>query len=231
MDDFERELAQATEQRSDLWRSERNGLFTASENYRLMSDSRSKSEPFSDGAYTYILEKLAEDITGEPHFTPETFDTKWGTEQEPIARNKFAEQLDGLHIEEPGFYPYEMNGKKVAGASPDGIVVEAGLTVLPLMGVEIKCPSKVDNHLAYCLIEDAAYLKKNHKNHYWQIMTGLLVTGLPKWFFVSYHPKAKGLELFSILIERNDEDIEELEKRIWNAFQEKELLKKQLCKA
>lgn len=225
MDQFEKELAQATQQGSDLWVSERKGLFTASNNYRLMTDPKSKSEPFSEGAYTYILEKVAEEITGEEKFTPDTFDTTWGKDHEPIARRQFSERLltqGGVTntIEESGFFPYAMNGQKVAGASPDGRVFILH-HMFPSYGLEIKCPSNPANHIQYCLIENREYLKKYFKDHYWQIMTGMIATGLDKWFFVSYHPKVKGKELFSILIHRNDEDIEELEKRIWNAYQEK----------
>lgn len=224
MDQFEKELAEASTQGSDLWVSERKGLFTASENFRLMTDPKSKAEPFSDGAYTYIMEKVAEEITGEEKFTPESWDMKWGKEHEPIARTKFIKALyeKGIfaRIEEPGFFPHMMNGEKVAGASPDGRIFLEEQTE-PAYGLEIKCPSNPANHVEYCLITDATYMKKYFKNHYWQIQTGMLATGLDKWFFVSFQPKVKGMELFSIIIERNDEDIEELEERIWNAYQEK----------
>jgi hypothetical protein len=231
MDQFEKELAEATAQGSEMWVSERKGLFTASENYRLMTDPKVKSEPFSDGAFTYIAEKVAEEITGEEKFTPDTWDMKWGKEQEPIARQKFIKSLDAkgifATIDEPGFFPYEMNGEKVAGASPDGrVFIEEQPE--PTYGVEIKCPSNPANHIEYCLISSGDYMKKYFKNHYWQIQTGMLATGLSKWFFVSFQPKVKGFELFSIIIDRNDEDIAELEKRIWNAYQEKQRLIKLL---
>jgi hypothetical protein len=224
MDQFEKELAEASAQGSDLWRSERIELFTASENFRLMTDPRSKSEPFSEGAYTYIMEKVAEHITGEEKFTPDDWNMRWGKEYEPVARQKFIEYLTAkgfdVRIDEPGFYPYLMNGEKVAGASPDGRLFLDGLAE-PTYGVEIKCPANPANHIQYCLIENGEYMKKYFKNHYWQIQTGMLATGLDKWFFVSYQPKVKGSELFSIIIERNDDDIEELEIRIWKADQEK----------
>lgn len=233
MDQFERELAEASVQGSDIWVSERKGLFTASDNFKLMTDPRDKKEPFSDGACTYIYEKVAEEITGEEKFTPDTWDMKWGKENEPIARVKFSDKLTEQGfvntIEESGFFPYEMNGQKVAGASPDGRVF-FDHSPTPSHGLEIKCPSNPANHIEYCLIKDAEYMKKYFKNHYWQIMTGMLATGLNKWFFVSYHHKVKGLELFSIIIDRNDEDIEELKKRIWNAHQEKQRLIKLLSK-
>lgn len=233
MDQFEKELAEASQQGSDLWVSERKGLFTASENFKLMSDPRSKAEQFSDGAYTYILEKVAEEITGEEKFTPDTWDMKWGKEQEPIARVKFEEYLLGMGtpitIQEAGFHPHLMNEQKVAGASPDGLIFLEEMTA-PSYGLEIKCPSNPANHVEYCLITNAEYMKKYFKNHYWQIQTGMMATGLNKWFFVSYQPKVKGMELFTIIIERNDADIEELEARIWNAYQEKQRVIKLLSK-
>lgn len=229
MDQFEKELAEAAAQGSDIWVSERKGLFTASENWRLMTDPKSKSEPFSEQAYTYILEKLAEEITGEEKFTPDTWDMKWGKEHEPIARQLFLKSLlsKGIiaKVDEPGFFPYLMNNRKVSGASPDGRLFINEETV-PSYGLEIKCPSNPANHLQYMLIEDVAYMKRYFKNHYWQIQTGMMATGIDKWFFISYQPKVKGLELFTITIERNAEDIEELEKRIWAANKEKERLKK-----
>lgn len=233
MDQFEKELAEAAIQGSELWVSERKGLFTASENHRLMSDPRSKADPFSDGAYTYIMEKVAEEITGEEKFTPDTWDMKYGKETEPIARIKFGTSLTEKGIiatvDEPGFFPYLMNGIKVAGASPDGRIFINEM-ILPTYGLEIKCPSNPANHIEYCLIDSAEYMKKYFKNHYWQIQTGMMATGLDKWFFVSYHPKVKGLELFSIIIDKNPADIAELEKRIWNADQEKKRVIKLLTK-
>lgn len=229
MDQFEKELAEAAAQGSDIWVSERKGLFTASENWRLMTDPRSKEEPFSDQAYTYILEKLAEEITGEEKFTPDTWDMKWGKEHEPIARQLFLRSLrdKGIvaTIDEPGFFPYLLNGKKVGGSSPDGRVF-LDLDELPTYGIEIKCPSNPANHFQHMLIESQKYMKQYFKNFYWQIQTGMAATGLKKWFFISYHPKVKGMELFVMIIDRDDSDIEKLDDRIWKGYQEKERLKR-----
>jgi len=52
------------EQRSPEWYAARLGVFTSSEIYRLMTKPKLKGEVLSDGAKTYILEKVAESLTG-----------------------------------------------------------------------------------------------------------------------------------------------------------------------
>jgi len=88
MDNFEKELAQASEQGSQIWHDIRCGRFTSSEMHRLIKSgtrlmtaeelkNRPKTGPgshakltedpnkFSDDGQTYIEEKVAEVLTGQ----------------------------------------------------------------------------------------------------------------------------------------------------------------------
>lgn len=66
------------------------------------------------------------------------------------------------------------NDAETAGCSPDGIRSEGH-------GLEIKCP-KASTHVGYLLNRKLpdAYAPQVHGS--------LLITGWPKWTFVSYHP-------------------------------------------
>lgn len=227
MDQFEKELAEAQVQGTDGWLSQRIGKFTASEVYKLMTEPRSKADRFSQGAMTYILEKIGEEITGVEKFTPDTFDMAWGKENEPIARKLFKHQINAFEIEEPGFFPYLIGGKAVGGASPDGLI-HLDDSGNPTHGLEIKCPTNVANHLSHLMVKNGADLCKLSPKYFYQCQNGMMATGLKKWFFVSYHPRVKGLELYSVLIEYDWEACEEIHDKMWDAYQEKENLKTQM---
>ena len=231
MDQFDKELLEATHQGSEHWLSERIGRFTASEIHRLMGEPRNKADKWSEGAWTYILEKVAEEITGMEKFTPDTYAMAWGKENEPIARDLFQKAVGASKIEVPGFKPYEYEGKIIGGASPDGIAhFDVGDEVIPGYGCEIKCPSNPAIHISYLLIESAVYMKKHHKDHYWQCQMGMLCAGLDSWKFVSYQPKVKGLELFRFPLTRNDADLDQLKEKVIAAWNEKEEIKAKLLK-
>lgn len=234
MDQFDKEVLAATEQGSAHWLSERIGKFTASENWRLMVPPKSKSEEWSDQAYGYILEKVAEEISGEEKFTPENYAIKWGIEYEPVARKLYAESVGALRIDTPGFLPIEIEGIGViAGASPDGVVIfeepETHNEYAPF-GCEIKCPNSPARHIEYLLIESDEYLKKHYREHYWQCQTGMIAANLREWIFISFDPRAKDLKLFTYPLRKNEPDCELLLETIARAYEEKKKIKSKLLK-
>jgi hypothetical protein len=233
MDAFDKALMDATEQGSAQWKSDRIGRFTASEIYKLMGESRSKAEKWSELAETYILEKIAEEITGEEKYTPDTFAMAWGKEHEPIARDLYAKLIGAVRIDVPGFQPYVINGVVMGGSSPDGKPVfhdPVSLNEYSPFGLEIKCPNITSNHIAHLLIKEDEYFKKYFKQYYYQCQMGMLSTGLKEWTFLSYHPLVKGLELFRYSLRRNDADCEAIHHRILSAWTYKEEIKSDLLK-
>lgn len=154
----------------------RLGRFTASEIHRLMGEPRKKTEKLSDVAKTYVLEKIAETITGmqKPAFSSAA--TEWGEMYEGAARELFT-MVTGHKIEPCDFIEY----KEYAGGTPDGM--GDGI------GIEIKCPYDTTNHIRHMTIRDQGDLKEIAKDYYYQCMSLLKFTGADVWYFVSFDPR------------------------------------------
>lgn len=168
-------------QGSKEWYEIRRGKFTSSEIYRLMSDPKDstakKNGELSDGAKTYVLEKVHETLTGELESSFDSVATVWGVQNEPLARTWY-EKLTGLEVKEVGFTTVSDS----FGGSADGLVGEDG-------GIEIKAPYKGSNHLDYSLIESQEYMKKCFKEHYWQCVSNAFINNRKWWDFVSFDPR------------------------------------------
>ena len=223
------EIISLADQSTDMWERARLTKFTSSENYRLMTDGKremtaselkvmklanpkSKAKTIEDinilseGARTYVLEKVAETITGESAFF-ENFATKWGTEHEPIARKEF-EKLTGLDVEQVGFVPFN----EYSGGSPDGVFYNADGKKDGIL--EIKCPYNSANHIEHLLIQDQNYFKENFKEYYWQMQSNMLFTGTHKAWFISFDPRAKDHAFFMMLFQSNISDQQLIEKKL-----------------
>lgn len=206
-EDLEREIddqiAANSDQGGESWLKAREGKITASEVHRIMGDGKRDMTPeelaarpksgtgsksktiedptvLSDAAITYLCEKAYEITSGQRLESAETFAMKWGTEQEPEAREAFKKQykkeldLRGFirWAEEPNF----------AGGSSDGVVVGEKAII------EIKCPSNGGNHIAYSRIRSAEQLPTAY---YWQIRMNMLLTDSDKAYFISYDCRQK----------------------------------------
>lgn len=122
---------------------------------------------------------------------------EWGKEQEPLARDKYAEKT-GFEINEIGFVDHPTIPN--SGASPDGLIGDDGL-------LEIKCLIKA-NHIEILLNED---LEKYKLQMLWQIAC----TGRQWCDFVSYNPELpEHMQLFIKRVERDDDEIEKLEREV-----------------
>lgn len=172
------------------WEDKRALLFTSSEVNRLMAEPTKKAKEsgqlLSDGAITYILEKVAaRKGVKEPIYY--TADMEWGNRVEPEAAI-FLCQLMG----------YEPNEKRVQygkdtiegkilfytfmdelGGSPD--------LILPDFGVEIKCP-KATTHLYYKAYVNAENFQYELPKYYDQIQSNMFLTDKEYFAFFSYHP-------------------------------------------
>ena len=66
------EIIELADQSTDMWDKVRLGKFTASTMFKLMSEPKSKEAKeageLSEGAKTHVIEKVAEDKTGESIF-------------------------------------------------------------------------------------------------------------------------------------------------------------------
>jgi len=208
MDQFEKELAAAVQQRSDAWRDARCGKFTSSEIWKLMTDPRSKSQELSDTARQYILTKVAEEISGVVHQGASSYPLVWGEEQEPVAREYF-EKKTGLKVELTGF----VIANNHYGGSPDGIVPQQGI-------IEIKCPYNPGNHVDYLMADFIG--ESNYMEYYWQMQSNMLITSTEKCFFIAFDPRFdEPYRMKVIEVRRNDDDIARMTARIERAVEYK----------
>lgn len=202
------------QQRTEQWREDRSGCFTASgfadlhwdrEPYKT-GDRKGQSKPPPKSRTNYIAQVVAEILTGKPTDGPRAKALDYGTEMEPEAMAVY-EQRRGLIVEVCGFvhhpdYPF-------AGASPDFLVGDDG-------GGEIKCPMSRTVH-AITLRDGLP------PEHIEQIQGGLWVTGRKWWDFISYNPDfPPGLDLYVQRVERNADVIARIEHDVitaWNDVQ------------
>ena len=190
------------EQGTFEWDAVRIGRFTASELYRLMTPSkrdmteaelkaRPKSGPgsskkqiedyskLSEGAMTYISEKVAEVLTGQAKSQGYAFPLVWGAEHEEEAAEYFSVQKS-LKIEKVGFFKYTDH----AGGSPDRLV--EGNAIL-----EIKCPHDSTNQINYLLLTDQYDVRRNYFPYWVQCQANMMFTDTKLCHFCTYDPRMK----------------------------------------
>ncbi len=242
LDAFDIALSQASEQGSEMWSNVRAGRFTASELHRLMKPgtrdmtkeelaARPKAgkgstakktydyDSLSEDAWTFIYEKVAETLTGEPKINPFSHATAWGESWEPVCA-EYLTQTKGWEFEIISFVPYTDH----SGGSPDRKILN-----LP-EGVEIKCPHNPKNQVDYLMYVDQWDIKRNKPEYYWQCQANLLFTGWEKMHFVTFDPRMKldKHKLVHIEVLPHEEDQNLLIKRLEVAIKEKLVLLKLL---
>jgi len=189
-------------QGSEAWDLIRVGRFTSSEMYRLMGHgwrdmtptelaarpkkgkgSATKRLPdftvLSKEADTYIDEKVAEVLTGQPKKQSYAYPLVYGKEQEPEAVELFQEKT-GLECEVVGFQTFTDH----AGGSPDRLVGASD-------GLEIKSPWQSTNQLDYLRLVHVNDIRDNYPQFYWQCVSLLLFTGRDRWHFCTFDPRFK----------------------------------------
>lgn len=185
------------EQGSKQWLKLRLGLVSASRFKDLMSAPRSKTDLFSATAKTYMLELIAEVVTGEQkEISGKPLD--WGTNNEKGAQVEYAFER-GVTVDEVGIC---IADNRLIGASPDGFVGTDG-------GLEIKCPYNSANHISTVISGEMP------KEHMAQVQGNMLVNDRLWWDFVSYDPRIEGKgRLFITRIQRDEEYIEKLQTKL-----------------
>ena len=172
-------------QGSEDWLRVRKGRLTASQMSKVLT---------ATGKLSAQWEKLAIKLAAEcvkPEEAPAflgNIHTDRGHEFEPVARDWFT-SWSGLDVRTVGFVTKDEN--PVLGCSPDALIYRGKR---PVAGLEIKCPL-VETHALYHYDDT---LPDQYRQ---QVHGSMVVTGLRKWWFMSYN---EGTEPFVKLIEWDD---------------------------
>ena len=161
-------IIESIEQGSQEWHELRLGKITASRMADVLSNGKGKAP--SKTAETYMMELLAEKLTGETKPFFENDAMRWGTETEPQARAMY-ELKSGYDVKEVAFIEYN----EFIGVSPDGLIADKGM-------LEIKCPTTI-TQVKRALTDDYS------KDYYTQIQCQLWVAEREWCDFVSFDPR------------------------------------------
>lgn len=191
------------------WLEKRKSRFTSSEYGRLMGyeDNPKYDEVLTKGGLTYAYEKYLEEITTETKSITSAA-IEHGNEFEVEAAERFMKETD-LEVYAYGKDQEFQELGKDLGCTPDGLIEDYS-------GLETKCPDSKTHDTYLSTITDVASFKKLCNKYYWQIMGAMYITGRKSWYFVSYDPRMKNKDeqILILKIERNEEDIEKLKKRL-----------------
>ena len=184
-------IIKTCEQGSEEWLQMRLGKVTASKMSDVLSKGRGTAP--SKMAETYMMELLAEKLTGKSKPFFENDAMRWGTETEPQARSMYEVNNDFVNVEEVAFVERDED----IGISPDGLIGDDGL-------LEIKCPTTTIQ-LKRALSDDYA------KDYYIQIQCQLWVTERQWCDFVSFDPRLDcSAGYLQQRVVRNDEFIDNM---------------------
>jgi len=180
------------EQGTDAWVQARLGKLTAS---RMHDAVRRTKTGWSEYRRAYMIELIAERLTGMARKSYLSEAMLWGIETEPQALAVYQKRR-GL-VTQPGCF-VEHPFIPMTGATPDAFVDEDGL-------VEIKCP---DSHTHVGYLIDRMVPEQYIAQTQWQ-----LACTERKWCdFCSFDPRMPpDLRLLVVRVERVPEIIEELE--------------------
>lgn len=146
----------------------------------------------------YLAELVLERLTGAKTEGFTSAAMQWGTDQEPVARQRY-EFANECEVVEVAFVDHPRIA--MTGASPDGLVGDLGL-------VEIKCPNSA-THLE--TLRFGAVPARYVTQMSWQ----MACTGRAWCDFVSFDPRfPPHLQMFVQRIHRDDARISELEAEV-----------------
>lgn len=166
---------------SKIIEAPRAGNFTASNIHKLLTSPRKKGEALSETAKGYILEVLAEFLTGANGVEINAKALEWGKIYEPSAVEAFEAQTGAKGVyyggDHPVFFKFE---DMPLGCSPDYVLEDAV--------VEFKCPFNTARHVE-AIGQDAAWLQTERKEYYAQVQLQMMVLDKPRAVFASYDPR------------------------------------------
>lgn len=194
-------IIETCEQGSEEWLNMRKGKVTASRVKDVLTKGRGNSP--SKTAESYMMELIAEVLTGQSKPFFENDAMRWGTETEPQARAMYEINNDFVTVKEVAFVEHN----EQVGISPDGLVGDNGL-------LEIKAPNTTTQ------LKRA--LSKSYSSDYKaQIQMQLWVTGREWCDFVSFDPRLDcGASYLQERVFRDEDYIKEMEEKV-TAFTEK----------
>jgi hypothetical protein len=178
----------------DNWFKERWSRFTASENFKLLTNN-AQGAVFGEPAWTYIKQKALEMVSRMVE-RPELEEVKsllHGKIYEYPAFERYVattRNTDMVYLgsENPLFITYEKM-ERDSGGSPDAITKKVDF------GAEIKCPKNPMNHFERLKWKDQWDIAQNYKQAYVQIQNLMLITGAKVWDFVSFDERMKEQKL------------------------------------
>lgn len=179
-------------QESSDWMLARAGKFTASRAADLMA--KTKTGPSASRGNLLAL-LAVERLTGQCVQTYQNDAMRRGTELEAEARDAYSFEA-GIAVIESGFIVCESLPN--TGCSPDGLIGDDAL-------LELKCPASMQKHL------DALRTGDHAAEYRWQLQHQMMTTGRKRVHAVSYDPRyPDGLQLATVIVERDDIAIAEL---------------------
>lgn len=189
-------IIKTCEQGSIEWLSLRLGKITASRVKDVLTKGRGTSP--SKTAESYMMELIAEILTGnsKPFFENDAM--RWGTETEPQARAMYAVNNDFVDVKEVAFVEHN----EQVGISPDGLIGDDGL-------FEAKCPNTT-TQLKRALSDSYS---SDYKE---QIQMQLWVTEREWCDFVSFDPRLNcGASYLQERVYRDEEYISEMKIKVY----------------
>ena len=189
------------EQGSDEWLSMRLGKITASRVKDVLTKGRGNTP--SKTLESYMVELMADILTGESKPFFENDAMRWGTETEPQARSMYEVNNGFVSVVEVAFVEHN----EQVGISPDGLIADDGL-------LEIKCPNTT-TQIKRALSDDYS------SDYKAQIQMQLWVTEREWCDFVSFDPRLDcAAGYLQRRVFRDEEYIEEMKVKVY-AFVEK----------
>jgi len=199
------------EQGSIEWLNARLAKVTASKVSDVISKGRGKAP--SKMAETYMMELIAEKLTGQSKPFFENDAMRWGTETEPQARAMYEVNNDFVSVREVAYVEHNEH----VLISPDGLIGGNGL-------LEIKCPNTT-TQLKRALSDDYSADYKA------QIQMQLWVTERQWCDFVSFDPRLDcAAGYLQQRVERDEEYIEEMKVKVYAFVERMNELIEQLTK-
>ena len=188
-------IIETCEQGSEAWLLMRLGKVTASRVKDVLTKGRGTAP--SKTAETYMVELIAEVLTGQSKPFFENDAMRWGTETEPQARSMYEVNNGFVTVKEVAFVEFSDQ----VGISPDGLVGDKGL-------LEIKCPTTT-TQIKRALSDDYSADYKA------QIQMQLWVTQREWCDFVSFDPRLDcGASYLQQRVMRDEKYIEEMAKKV-----------------
>lgn len=168
------------------WKAQKLGKISASEIHKLLKSGKKKDEYFGAGAISYINEKIAEIITGEPvKDISNLYAIQWGLSHETEAVLETEERIGEKIIHYGGNNPQFFEYNTYSGASLDAETEDKV--------IEIKCPYTSEKHAANLIAslspKPLEWFIKNREEYYIQMQMQMMCVNKKEGLFGSYDPR------------------------------------------